>query len=209
MPSLIILLVFSLFFSVFCIVSSSKSDINSTYYVDEGKNLTLSCSTTNGPVMWVRDGKKEQRLQEVLVSVKFFFLSDWSNNHLDVHYDVIEFIYNTPCAAHQQVVVYRTRDCQFLVFLCFQPNGSLHLTNLTPDDGGSYTCSAMVYDSFGYVNDLDEIQRVKGDNYTLVDISRAEIHVRTTPGPVSSFTCRATTIIGMLRHPPTPFTTCR
>lgn len=77
-----------------------------------------------------------------------------------------------------------------------QPNGSLHLTSLTTDDSGVYTCSAMVFDQFGFVNDLDENQRLRGENFTLMELNRAEIHVRTTPGAVASFTCRATTIIG-------------
>lgn len=50
---------------VFCTAISSDLDIY-TFYVDEGKNLTLPCTTTHGPVMWVREGRGG--LEEVLVS---------------------------------------------------------------------------------------------------------------------------------------------
>lgn len=77
-----------------------------------------------------------------------------------------------------------------------QSNGSLLLTSLTTDDSGVYTCSAKMFDEFGFVNDLDQNQEVQGRNYTLMELNKFEIHVRTTPGAVASFTCRATTIIG-------------
>lgn len=57
---------------VFCTaISSSTLDLY-TFYVDEGKNLTLPCQTTQGPVMWVREGRGG--LEEVLVSYFFLFL---------------------------------------------------------------------------------------------------------------------------------------
>lgn len=75
MSSLLNELVFIYFTVVFCIVSSSKPEVD-TYYVDEGNNLTLSCPTSNGPVTWIREGRKDQSLQEVLVSA----YEQFSNN---------------------------------------------------------------------------------------------------------------------------------
>lgn len=76
----------------------------------------------------------------------------------------------------------------------FQPNGSLHLTNVNVADTGKYSCFITEKNEYDTVDENGQL--VKSDNSTLIEISRNEVFVRTTPGPVSQFTCRATTIIG-------------
>uniref|UniRef100_A0A336L3L2 CSON003813 protein n=1 Tax=Culicoides sonorensis TaxID=179676 RepID=A0A336L3L2_CULSO len=141
-------------FVVFCIVSSSQQqqqrDFNNNnryYVVDEGQNLTLPCTSENGPVMWVREGKKEEGIQEVL------------------------------------------------------PNGSLQLINLSVNDAGTYTCSAVVSGLYETVNVGVEDNSVHNENFTqetVIELARIDVNVRTVPGLVATFKCRATTIIAVI-----------
>lgn len=61
-------------------------------------------------------------------------------------------------------------------------------------DVGKYSCYVTATTEYETINDAG--QMVKSENETLLEISRADVYVRTRPGPVSQFTCRATTIIG-------------
>lgn len=68
------------------------------------------------------------------------------------------------------------------------------MTNVTLEDAGKYSCYVIATSEYQFVDDAG--QEMRSDNSTLVEISRTEVFVRTRPGPVSQFTCRATTIIG-------------
>lgn len=71
---------------------------------------------------------------------------------------------------------------------------------MTVDDAGVYTCSAITSDTFESIN-LDDENSINDKNYTtntMIEINRIDLTVRTRPGAVAKFTCRATTIIAVI-----------
>jgi hypothetical protein len=96
--------------------------------------------------------------------------------------------------------------------ISFQPDGSIILTNITPNDEGLYTCSKIIssseidsnnqtYPSNNNFNDNLNVSTVissDSDTESVVEVIKSNVIVRTTPGPVSKFTVRTTTIIGVI-----------
>jgi hypothetical protein len=82
---------------------------------------------------------------------------------------------------------------------------------LTPNDEGLYTCSKILltsdidsnnqttYNNFNNNDNLNNSNLVSSDNTeSVVEIMKSNVIVRTKPGPVSKFTVRTTTIIGVI-----------
>lgn len=73
--------------------------------------------------------------------------------------------------------------------------------NLNVLDSGTYVCSAVISGFYESVNVGVEDNSVHNENYTkdmVIELARIEVNVRTVPGAVSKFKCRATTIIAVI-----------
>jgi hypothetical protein len=95
----------------------------------------------------------------------------------------------------------------FVLYL--QPDGSIILTNITPNDEGLYTCSKIIssseidsnnqtYSSSNFNDNVNVSTLISSDTENVVEVIKSNVIVRTTPGPVSKFTVRTTTIIGVI-----------
>lgn len=77
----------------------------------------------------------------------------------------------------------------------------MQLINLNINDAGTYICSAVVSGLYESVNLGEGDNSVHNENFTknmVVELARIEVNVRTVPGPVATFKCRATTIIAVI-----------
>lgn len=75
------------------------------------------------------------------------------------------------------------------------------MINLNINDAGTYICSAVVSGLYESVNLGEGDNSVHNENFTknmVVELARIEVNVRTVPGPVATFKCRATTIIAVI-----------